>query len=192
VTYRTISALVGAVVVGGGLAAAVSLSADAQEPGYWMGHGPHMGQGYHMMAPGYGHMHDQGYGYGPGYGHMQGYRGGQGARMMGLIDQNNDGVISADEAAAHAEAAFQAMDANEDGTLTKEEFNQFHQGRGAGWGWHRPAGQEWKEKHFKAFDKNADGKLTKAEFMEGHRAQFEAADANKDGKVTPWEFRAAR
>jgi len=123
---------------------------------------------------------------------MQGYRGGHGARMMGLIDQNNDGVISADEAAAHAEAAFQAMDADEDGTLTKDEFTRFHGGRGAGWGWHRPARQEWKEEHFKEFDKDTDGKLTKAEFMDGHRAQFEAADANKDGKVTPWEFRAAR
>ena len=192
---RTIAALAGALVVGGGLVAAVMPSAEAQDGGYWMGHGPHMGPGYHM-TPGYGPMHEHGYGHGyghgPGYGPMHGGRGGRGAGMMGLIDHNGDGVISADEAAAHAEATFQAMDGDEDGALTKDEFAGFHRGPGAGWGWHRQARQEWKAERFKSFDKDADGKVTKAEFMGGHRAQFEAADADKDGKVTPWEFRATR
>jgi Ca2+-binding EF-hand superfamily protein len=112
--------------------------------------------------------------------------------MFGITDQNNDGVIAADEAAARRESVFVAIDADDDGALTEEEYMAVRMGPGAGRGPRHEARQELNRARFKVMDKNKDGKVTKAEFIEGGRVQFEAADANKDGKVTPWEFRANR
>ena len=47
-------------------------------------------------------------------------------KMMGMMDQmdtNHDGMISADEHAAHAKMMFDKMDANHDGMISKDEMS---------------------------------------------------------------------
>lgn len=45
------------------------------------------------------------------------------ADMMGTIDTNHDGMISAAEHAAHAKAMFDKMDANHDGMVNRTEMD---------------------------------------------------------------------
>lgn len=189
--FRVITAAACGVLAAGLIGVLSPAPGAAQEPGYWMGHGYHMGPGHgymHPQGPGYGHMHE----YGPGYRMGPGRGQGRGFMMFGTIDQNEDGVITADEAAARWESVFAAMDSDGDGALTEDEYMGVRMGPGSGWGPHHEGRQESKRARFKTMDKDEDGKVTKAEFIDGGRAQFESADADKDGKVTPWEFRATR
>lgn len=63
------------------------------------------------------------------------------------------------------EEMFQKMDANQDGTVTKEEFMAAQEARVKPG---RPApAKEIQEKRFAALDSDADGKLTQAEFSAG-------------------------
>lgn len=144
--------------------------------------------------------------------HMWGWGGGPGRHMwenddmpwgmmmgrgmmgpMAMIDANGDGVIGADEAAAHAEFAFAAMDEDGDGTIVADDM-----GRGPmGWRWsrneaRRKAMEERHKAHVAVMDADKDGKVTEAEFFTSAKSRYEAADRDKDGKVTPWEFRSYR
>jgi len=113
--------------------------------------------------------------------------------QFGMMDQNEDGVISADEAAAWHESVFFAMDANDDGALTFEEYMAVRMGPGAGLNSARQqAMQARKEARFKEMDTDSDESVSKAEFMAAGKARYEASDTNKDGKVTVWEARSQR
>lgn len=134
----------------------------------------------------------RGMGYGPGGWMMGGgmMRGVPGRGRFNMIDANEDGVVSAEEAASAADDVFSAMDADDDGMLTKDEYMAVRMGPGNGWNpARREARQKAKSERFGTMDKDKDGKVSKAEFMEGAKAHHEAADANGDGKVTPWEMR---
>lgn len=136
--------------------------------------------------------HMWGWGGGPGSGMMQG-QGMMG--RMAAIDTNNDGVISDDEAAAQVEAVFAAMDSDDDGELTEEEYMSVRMGPRFGQGLNearQKAMQERKKARFVEMDPDKNGKVGQAEFIAGGKARFQAADTDKDGKVTPWEFRAQR
>jgi Ca2+-binding EF-hand superfamily protein len=139
-------------------------------PGYGMGGG---------MGPGMGV--DPGMGMGPGMGPGMG---------MAAIDGDQDGSISAEEAAAHAEFMFEAMDADQDGALVADEMGG---GRMDMMRRMNPAMSEgMQERHAAQFalkDADSDGKVTMAEFLAAEKAQYDAADADGDGKVTPWELR---
>ena len=136
--------------------------------------------------------HMWGWGRGPGSGMMMGQGGGFMGRMA-TIDENHDGVISDDEAASQVEAVFLAMDADDDGELTEEEYMTVRMGPQNGWNEDRQkAMQERKRARFAPMDTDKSGKVSKAEFIAAGKARFEAADTDKDGKVTPWEFRAQR
>jgi EF hand len=132
------------------------------------------------------------WGWGNGAGqHMMMGRGFMG--RMAAIDNNNDGVISDDEAAAQVESVYAEMDADDDGELTEEEYMAVRMGPGFGQGRNatrQNVMQERKKARFGEMDADKNGKVSKAEFIAGGKARFEAADADKDGKVTPWEFRA--
>lgn len=125
----------------------------------------------------------EGWAWGGGHGYMM--------QRMTAIDANSDGAISDDEAAAQVESVFLAMDTDEDGELTLEEFMAVRMGPGEGRNAERQkAMQERKKARFTEMDTDKSGKVSKAEFIAAGKARFQAADTDKDGKVTPWEFRA--
>ena len=107
-------------------------------------------------------------------------------RQMGMmiVDQNNDGTIAADEAAAWHEANFEQMDEDGDGMVSKGEFlaGGMHQGRGARHFSRRDA-------RFAEIDADKDGNITLAEYIDDTKARFAAADTDGDGKVSVWEYR---
>ena len=132
------------------------------------------GPGFQMMGPGVG--------YGPGM--MMG----RGRHMM--IDANDDGLVSAEEAASAADEVFTAMDSDDDGALTQDEYLAVRMGPQLGFNPDRQAArQKAKEERFAAMDGDADGSVTKDEFLAAAEAHHNAADADGDGKVTPWEHR---
>ena len=103
---------------------------QGQGPGImqgWSG-GPMPGQGYGMM-PG---CPQGGQGYGMMPGPMMGGAMMPGRGQFAMVDSDQDGTVSAEEAAAHADTVFSAMDADDDGALTSNEFMAARMGPGAG------------------------------------------------------------
>jgi hypothetical protein len=135
-------------------------------------------------------------GQGPMYGQMRSM--GPGGGMFGMfrvIDQDGDGVIVPDEAAARHEEVFAVMDADDSGALTEEEFLAVRMGPGPGQGTVGPRHEQMMERRtvrFKTMDADGDGEVSKADFMASGQENFEASDLNQDGKVTVWEFRSRR
>ena len=77
-------------------------------------------------------------------------------------------------------AAFDRMDADKDGSLTKEEL--------------RSAAREFREKRgsrLREMDTDADGNTSRSEWK-GKEEIFNRLDANKDGMLTRDELRGAR
>ncbi|WP_169052313.1 EF-hand domain-containing protein [Tabrizicola sp. YIM 78059] len=110
--------------------------------------------------------------------------------MLGAIDADQNGMITAEEAAAHAESMFATMDVNGDGVLVADEMGAGRMGMMNPWGTPQLM-QERRVARFAAKDANGDGQVTMGEFLAAEKAQYEAADSDGDGKVTPWELRAA-
>jgi hypothetical protein len=163
--------------------------AGAQQYGNGPGWNPWSQQGWGGPDQGWGP--GSGMGWGRGSGGMMG-RGmdAPGRGRFTAIDENEDGIITAEEAASAVDQVFTAMDADDDGALTKEEYLAVRMGPGEGWNPERQAArQAAKEARFGEMDNDKNGSVSKAEFIDGGKAHFEAADADKDGKVTPWEFR---
>ncbi len=130
-------------------------------------------------------------GYGRGWQDGMRQRGRGFMRRFTVIDANDDGEISDDEAAAQRESVFLAMDANDDGKLTEKEYMSVRMGQGEGRNKaRRAARQEQKRQRFAPMDTDKSGEVSKAEWMAAGKQRFESADANKDGTVTPWEFRS--
>lgn len=100
--------------------------------------------------------------------------------MMGMrgMDADSDGSVSRDEfMAAHqnADARFAAIDADKDGAVSQEEY--------------LAAGRENREARFKAMDSNGDGRLTREELDARRTAMFDTMDSDKDGRITAQEMR---
>ena len=110
-------------------------------------------------------------------------------RSPAIVDQNGDGVVQPDEAAARLEGRFGAYDADNDGMVVKDEYMamQMRAGRRG----QAPKYSEL-EARFAAMDSNKDGKVSKAEFLATGEQQYKKSDSNGDGKVSVWEYRAAR
>lgn len=110
-----------------------------------------------------------------------------------IIDQNDDGRISSEEAAAAAEDVFTAMDADDDGQITKDEYMAVRMGPGWGWNKERQAAmQANKDARFGEMDADKNGSVTKVEFLAEAQDHFKAADQDGDGQVSPWEYRRGR
>jgi Ca2+-binding EF-hand superfamily protein len=125
-----------------------------------------------------------------------GWQGGQPPFMQrfAAVDADQDGTVSAEEAAEQADAVFAAMDANGDDQLTLEEFLAVDMGMGPGV--NRPAmaarREARREARYKSFDADADGTVTHEEFLSQHQKRFAGADRNGDGRTDPYEFRMMR
>ena len=152
------------------------------------------------------------------------------AQMFARVDANRDGVITkAETDAAHQAmaakrqgrqgdhamgqmgamgamhhdpaAAFDRIDANHDGTISRAEFVAAHAKReqkmGAtkgmsGMGGMRQMHGGMADRIFEKSDTNHDGRVTQAEAQAEAFAHFDMMDANRDGRVTPDERKAAR
>jgi hypothetical protein len=146
-------------------------------------------QGQGMMRPGAG----QGQGMGQGMGQGQGQ--GQGQFMMerfGQIDTDGDGKITAAELNAQRESIFYAMDADDSGDLTMEEFMAVRMGPGAGneggMGRMEEQRQAAKQAMFAPMDTDGNGKLSMEEWNAGGKTEMSQMDTNGDGVITGDEF----
>jgi hypothetical protein len=129
-------------------------------------------------------------------------------RMIPVIvalDQDGDGVISADEIAG-AVAALKKLDTNNDGKLDGEELRPAFGGPGGPGGRGRggpggfggpgggrdggPAGGAAMVTRLMAMDKNGDSHLSKEEMGERLASLFTRADTDKNGFVTKTEIEA--
>lgn len=156
---------------------------------------PQMGQQW-MMVPmgprGVGPVGQQGWMMmGPQSG-MRGSMGGAFYRFR-IVDANSDGLISDAEAASNHEEVFVAMDADEDGGLTEQEYLSVSFGPGPmGWGPRHAQVQERKAAAFDAMDSDGDGMIGQGEWMAAGQERFAVTDQDEDGVVTVWEFRSIR
>lgn len=170
------------------LAAATMVAglAIAQPADGGCGHGAGMGGMGGRMQQGMGGTGGCGAGRGAGPGNPDA----PGLARFAAVDADQDGVVSAEEAAAAVELVYVAMDADDDGRLTREEYRAVRMGPQTGTNAARQAErQNAKAARFDAMDGDHDGTVSRAEFLDGGKARFEAADTDRDGKVTPWEFR---
>lgn len=106
------------------------------------------------------------------------------------IDLDRDGVVTADEAAAHFETMFDLYDADGDQKITESEYLTMP-GRGPG----ASPRDQWlvrRTQRFERIDTDGDRALTFLEFMNEGKAAFTQADSDGNGTVSVWEFRAAR
>lgn len=124
---------------------------------------------------------------------MMGWGMGQNGQARGrfaVIDLNDDGQVSDEEAASAALDVFLAMDADDDGDLTKEEYMSVRMGFGRGWNPARQAEmQERKSGRFGDMDADKNGSVSRGEFLDAAKSHHASADADGDGSVTPWEHR---
>jgi len=131
-----------------------------------------------------------GAGYGTGMGYGPGMMGQPGRGRSMMMDANDDGIVSAEEAASAADEVFSAMDADDDAALTKDEYMAVRMGPQLGYNSERQAAmQKAKEDRFTTMDADANGSVSKEEFLNAAQTHHGAADSDGDGKVTPWEHR---
>ncbi len=106
-------------------------------------------------------------------------------RLFEMLDLNEDGEITREEAENAREARFEAADTNGDGLLSPEEMTAAREARAA----------ERQQRHFAKLDTNEDGLLSQEEMAASPRAQrregmFDRVDENGDGKITRAEAEA--
>lgn len=93
--------------------------------------------------------------------------------MFQALDTDNDGAVSQEEfLAGHQRRGpgYAAADQDRDGVITRDEFMQ--------------AGQQRRDTRFKQLDTDGDGRLTQQELQQRRVAKFRAMDADNDGRIT--------
>ncbi len=99
-------------------------------------------------------------------------------------DTNKDGVVTAAEHTAGAEARFKRMDMNHDGVVDATEAGKIKK--------FLSMRSPKMAAAIDLLDLNHDGKITHAEFVEASDARFNKLDTNHDGKIDKAEMDAAK
>lgn len=110
----------------------------------------------------------------------------------GNQDANGDGAVSAQEFENAAKARFQRMDANHDGVIDAAELAAIQQRMEARRAERPDAGKSAGGGGWAAMDADHDGKITEAEALAAAKTRFAALDADKDGVLSPAEQPARR
>ena len=108
-------------------------------------------------------------------------RGGRGARMEALFDEldaNGDGSLTKEEVENAKTRRFELMDANSDGFVEAEEIVAYRMKRRA-------------EAMIKRLDKDGDGKLSLEEAPQRRTPSFDRFDLDENGAVTKTEIEQA-
>jgi len=112
-------------------------------------------------------------------------RGGPG-KFMRFFDTNEDGSVTREEFEAASKARFARMDANSDAQVTTDEFQAYIETRRG----------EKKAAKLKQVDTNNDGQVSKDEFVayKSARAEqkFARMDTNQDDVLSAEEFKNCR
>jgi len=112
------------------------------------------------------------------------YSGRSFATLLVALDLNGDGAISGAELDAYLRERFSFMDADGDGTVTRQEFDTAELRDET----LRKMKQEYLERLFGYLDSNGDGTFTKADFLEGGQQRFRGTDMDGDGRLTEKEW----
>jgi EF hand len=118
-------------------------------------------------------------------GRRGGHRGG-GMHQLASADANNDGNITREEFLARPNQMFERLDDNSDGVISANERPQRGE-RGERGGEQRAERPDRPNP-----DTNGDGAFSPAEYTAMGAGMFERLDANDDGRVTQEEARAGR
>ena len=103
------------------------------------------------------------------------------------LDTDGDGVVSAEELAAHADARFDSMDTDGDGVLSVEEITAMIEAEASS----RAA--RGVERMIERLDENDDGVISEDEMPErGQSRLIEHLDEDEDGVISSDEFEAAK
>lgn len=138
--------------------------------------------------------------------------------MWTKLDVNQDGMVNQADRDAKRAARFDRMDANKDGSISRDEFAAGHRGgmgghqRGGHAGMNHEGGPEMAGemnhgkhggKHGRRggmrmgmmmmhmADANKDGSVSRAEYDAGVTQHFDMVDTNRDGTITKPERQAA-
>ena len=101
----------------------------------------------------------------------------RGPRGVLALDANSDGTLTRQEFDAGRAAEFTRLDANRDGQLAREEMHAGREHRGGRHG--RGGGMH----QLTAADANNDGNITRDEFLARPLEHFSRLDANSDGVI---------
>ena len=105
-------------------------------------------------------------------------------RFMQFFDTNGDNVVTMDEFEGAALQRFKDMDADNNGSVTLEEFQAYIASKR----------QARRTEYFNRIDTNKDGSISQQEYIDYKQKKaemrFQAMDTNKDGLLSNEEFAA--
>lgn len=121
------------------------------------------------------------------------------AEVFGRMDRNGDGVLDAADRAAARRAAFDAIDADNDGAISFAEFEARRAGPREARAERAPGERGFGRRGgpgalglARAADADNDGVVTRDEFTAAALARFDRADADRDGTISREERRGKR
>ncbi|SFC50599.1 EF-hand domain-containing protein [Tropicimonas isoalkanivorans] len=115
-----------------------------------------------------------------------------GQNFLSIWDEDGDGKVTLEELQARRGDAFLSFDDDEDGTLSREEFDALAAARQSGM--QRPDGRGMRNPQgrralrFETMDADGDGSLSQDEYLAAAEAWLQAMDADADGALTESDF----